>query len=52
MGFSLWHFLVVVLVVLLLFGGGRASSIMEDFAKGITAFKRGLRDDSKEPEDP
>ncbi len=43
--FSLWHWLVVLAVVLLLFGGGKISGLMGDFAKGIKAFKKGLKED-------
>ena len=46
--FSLVHWLVVIGVVLLLFGGGRISGVMGDFAKGIKAFKKGLKDDEVE----
>jgi sec-independent protein translocase protein TatA len=46
--FSLWHLLIVLAVVLVLFGGrGKISQIMGDFAKGINAFKKGLKDDEK-----
>ena len=40
--------LIVVVVALLLFGGrGRISSIMADMAKGIGAFRKGLKDEEK-----
>ena len=40
---------VVVLLAILLFGGrGKISSIMGDFAKGITSFKKGLKDENAE----
>ena len=43
--FSIWHWVVVAVVVLLLFGGrGKLSSLMGDAAKGINAFKKGLKD--------
>ena len=43
--------LIVVVVALLLFGGrGRISNIMGDMAKGIGAFRKGLKDDSAEPD--
>jgi len=43
--FSIWHWLVVAVVVLLLFGGrGKLSSLMGDAAKGIQAFKKGLKE--------
>jgi len=45
---SIWHWLVVIGVGVLLFGGkGKISSVMGDFAKGIKAFKSGM----KEPEE-
>ena len=46
--FSIWHLLIVLVVVLVLFGGrGKISQIMGDFAKGINAFKKGLKDEDK-----
>ncbi|MEL6789330.1 MAG: twin-arginine translocase TatA/TatE family subunit [Pseudomonadota bacterium] len=37
--------LVLVLAVLLFGGGGRISSIMGDMAKGLKAFRSGLKED-------
>ena len=48
MGISFWHILIVVLVIVLLFGTNRLPGMMEDMAKGMKAFKKGLKDD---PED-
>jgi sec-independent protein translocase protein TatA len=45
MGLSLGHILVVVLIVMLLFGTGRVPRVMEDLAKGIKSFKKGLKDE-------
>lgn len=45
MGISIWHILVVVIVVFLLFGKGKISGVMEDLAKGIKGFKKGMADD-------
>jgi sec-independent protein translocase protein TatA len=40
------HWIIVAVVVLLLFGGrGKLSGVMGDAAKGIRAFKDGLKDD-------
>lgn len=36
--------LVLILLLLLLFGAGRVPAIMENLAKGINSFKKGLRD--------
>jgi sec-independent protein translocase protein TatA len=41
--------LIVAILLLVLFGGrGKISAIMGDFAKGVTAFRKGLRDDDGE----
>jgi sec-independent protein translocase protein TatA len=49
---SPWHLLILGLLVLLIFGGrGKLSGIMGDAAKGIKAFKDGLKDDEHKPED-
>ncbi len=44
--FSIWHWLVVLVVVLVLFGGGgKLSRLMGDAARGINAFKKGLKEE-------
>ncbi len=49
MGLSFWHLAVVVLVIVLLFGTKRLPHVMEDLAKGIKSFKKGLKEeDSKQ----
>jgi len=47
MGSMSWiHWLIVIAVVALLFGGkGRLSGVMGDAAKGIRAFREGLKGD-------
>ncbi len=40
-----WQILIVLLLVVLLFGRGKISDLMGDVAKGITSFKKGLKDD-------
>ncbi len=45
-----WQLIIVVVVALLLFGGrGRISSIMGDMAKGIGAFRKGLKEEETKP---
>ncbi|WP_299475178.1 twin-arginine translocase TatA/TatE family subunit [Cypionkella sp.] len=44
------HLLVVAIVVLVLFGRGKVSSLMGEFGRGITAFKKGVSDGSSEIE--
>ena len=41
---SIWHWLVVLVIVLLLFGAGKIPKLMGDMAKGVKAFKEGLKD--------
>jgi sec-independent protein translocase protein TatA len=44
---SIWHWIIVGVIVLLLFGGrGKLSSLMGDAARGINAFRKGLRESS------
>jgi len=44
--FSIWHWIIVIAVIALLFGGrGKLSGLMGDAAKGIRAFRDGLKDD-------
>ena len=54
MGAMSWiHWVIVAVVVLLLFGGrGKLSAIMGDAAKGVKAFRDGLKDtDESKPSD-
>ena len=39
---------LVVVLILLFFGRGRVSDFMGDLAKGITSFKKGLKDGANE----
>ncbi len=44
------HWLLVIGIAVLLFGGrGKLSGIMGDFAKGIKAFKSGMKDEEETP---
>lgn len=45
--FSIWHWIIVLLIVLLLFGAGKLPSVMGDIAKGVKAFKSGLKDEDE-----
>ena len=46
---SIWHWLIVLVIVLLVFGSGKVTNIMGDVAKGIKAFKKGMKDDEEAP---
>jgi len=43
--FSLSHWVVVLAIVLILFGAGRIPTAMGDLARGIRAFRTGMRED-------
>jgi sec-independent protein translocase protein TatA len=45
--FSLVHWLVVLAIILLLFGANRLPQVMGDFAKGIKAFKSGMKENEE-----
>jgi sec-independent protein translocase protein TatA len=47
--FSLSHWLVVLAIVLILFGAGRIPKAMGDLARGIRAFRTGMREDDDAP---
>lgn len=45
-GLSIWHWLIVIAVIAVLFGGkGKIANVMGDFAKGIKAFKSGMKEE-------
>ena len=46
--FSLMHWIVVLAIILILFGAGKLPRVMGDFAKGIKAFKAGMKDEEDE----
>ena len=53
--FSLTHWLVVLAVVLIVFGAGRLPKAMGELARGMRAFRTGMRDDpasATTPEQP
>ena len=46
--FGIWQWLVVGLILVLLFARpGKISALMGDFGKGLSNFKKGMKDDSK-----
>ncbi len=47
-----WQIIIVLILAVLMFGGrGRISSIMGDMGKGITSFRKGLKDGVDEIKD-
>jgi len=52
-GLSPWHIILLVVVVLIIFGGGgKLSGLMGDAAKGIRAFRDGLKGEEPTPPPP
>lgn len=47
MSIGIWQILIVVVLVFLLFGAGRLPRVMEDIAKGIKSFKKGISEDDE-----
>lgn len=47
MGLSVWQLLIVALVILVLFGRGKISDMMGDFGKGISSFKKGMKEEDE-----
>ena len=46
--FSLWHWLLVLVIILIVFGAGKLPRVMGDFAKGLKAFQRGMKEEGGE----
>ncbi|MGE5503005.1 MAG: twin-arginine translocase TatA/TatE family subunit [Actinomycetota bacterium] len=46
---SIGHWLIVLIIVLLLFGANKIPKLMGDMAKGVKAFKQGLKDEDEAP---
>lgn len=47
-----WQIIIILVIAVLVFGGrGKISSIMGDMGKGITSFKKGLKDGTEEEKD-
>ncbi|HJD55272.1 MAG TPA: Sec-independent protein translocase subunit TatA [Rickettsia endosymbiont of Pyrocoelia pectoralis] len=45
MGMSFSHLLIVLLIIFVLFGAGKLPQVMTDLAKGLKAFKDGMKED-------
>jgi len=48
MGMSMGHLVLLLIIVLVIFGAGKIPQIMGDVAKGLKAFKEGMKDGEKE----
>ena len=47
-----WQIVIIAVVVILLFGRGKISSLMGDVAKGITSFRKGMKEGAAELDEP
>jgi len=48
-----WEWVVIILAILLLFGGKKIPELMRGLGRGVSEFKKGMKDEengSKEPE--
>lgn len=45
---GIWQIVIIGVVVVLLFGRGKISGVMGDVAKGINAFKKGIKEEATE----
>lgn len=45
-----WQILIIGIVVLVLFGRGKISNLMGEIGKGISSFKKGVKDGTEELE--
>jgi sec-independent protein translocase protein TatA len=50
-GLTIWHWLIVAVVVIALFGAGVLSPLLRNIGRGIGAFRQGLAEGDKGPED-
>lgn len=48
MSLGVWEIVLLIVLVLLLFGAGKLPGVMQDVAKGVKAFKDGMRDDNSD----
>ena len=46
MGLSFSHVVLLLIVVLVVFGAGKLPSVMSDIAKGLKAFKDGMKEEN------
>jgi sec-independent protein translocase protein TatA len=46
-----WQVLLIAVVVLVLFGRGKIASLMGEVGKGITSFKKGVKEGTEELEE-
>lgn len=45
-----WEWIVILVIVLIFFGVGKLPNVLGQMGKGVKAFKDGMNDDDKEPD--
>lgn len=43
-----WQIIIIIALILIIFGRGKISGFMADLGKGITSFKKGLKEGDEE----
>ncbi len=46
-----WELLIIVLVILLLFGGKKIPELMKGLGKGVSSFKKGIKEGEEDADD-
>ncbi len=46
-----WEWVIILVIVLLIFGVGRVGKLGEELGKGISAFRRGVKEGDEEEAD-
>ena len=46
MSIGIWQIVLLLIIVFVFFGAGKLPKVMGDFAKGLKAFKDGMREDT------
>ena len=47
MQIGIWQIVIILFIVLMVFGAGKLPNVMQDLAKGIKSFKKGLNEDDE-----
>ncbi|MCV0382509.1 MAG: twin-arginine translocase TatA/TatE family subunit [Erythrobacter sp.] len=47
-----WQLIIIAIVILVLFGRGKISEMMGDFGKGISSFKKGMKEEEEANREP
>ena len=47
-----WQLIIIAIVILVLFGRGKISEMMGDFGKGISSFKKGMKEEDEVSREP